>query len=83
MIDKIRKSCLFKITHLLAMYWSIVASAFLFGVTFYDIPKDNIRFADTILGFMLGTIISTIIGYYMGSKHNHQEEGAADHAATE
>jgi multisubunit Na+/H+ antiporter MnhE subunit len=74
MIDRLSKDCLFKITHILAIYWSLVASAFLFGVTFWEIPKDNIRFADTILGFMLGSIISTIIGYYMGSKHNHKEE---------
>ena len=29
----------------------------------------NTRFADTIVGFILGTVVSTIIGYFYGS-HN-------------
>ena len=32
-----------------------------------EIPKENIRFADTILGFLLGTIISAIIQFFYGS----------------
>jgi hypothetical protein len=73
MLKRIKDNCAFKITHVLALYWSLVSSTFLFGVTFFDLPDENVRFADTILGFLLGTIISTIIGYYMGSKHDPNE----------
>jgi uncharacterized membrane protein len=74
MIERINKNCLFKITHILAIYWSLFSSVYIAAITFLPIPKENVRFADTILGFILGTVIATIIGYYMGSKHNHKEE---------
>jgi ABC-type nitrate/sulfonate/bicarbonate transport system permease component len=72
MLDKIKKSCLFRITHTLAIFWSVVSAGFIFMITFGHIPEANVRFADTILGFMLGTVVSTIIGYYMGSNHGQQ-----------
>ena len=46
---------------------------FLFGcsyvgyVTVNTIPEDNIRFVDTVLGFVLGTMLSTVINFYFGS----------------
>jgi ABC-type nitrate/sulfonate/bicarbonate transport system permease component len=83
MIERLKDSCIFKITHVLAMFWSIIASLFLFGITFGSIPEANIRFADTILGFMLGTIISTIIGYYMGNKHTPHTEEPTDGTSKE
>ena len=32
-----------------------------------EIPKENIRFADTIVGFLLGTIIATMFGFFYGN----------------
>lgn len=51
----------------LASFWSIVATAFIFLIIMYPIPKDNLRFADVVLGFVLGTIIATIIQFFFGS----------------
>ena len=51
----------------LATFWSIVSIVYIVCITFIEIPKENIRFADTTLGFLLGTIIATIIGYFFGS----------------
>ncbi len=51
----------------LASFWSLVSVLYIVAITFYEIPKENIRFADTILGFLLGTVIATIIGYFFGS----------------
>ena len=34
----------------LAMFWSLTAVAYIFLITFTNIPELNIRFADTILG---------------------------------
>lgn len=51
----------------LAICWSIAAVLYIGFITFGHIPPENIRFADTILGFMLGTVVATIINFYFGS----------------
>lgn len=50
-----------------SFYWAIIASAYLFAITFIDIPQEAVRFADTILGFLLGTIIAGIISFFYGA----------------
>lgn len=55
--------------HGLAGFWSIASIVFVFGVVFTEIPQENVRFADTIIGFVLGTIIATIINFYYGSSN--------------
>ena len=49
-----------------AIFWSAFAVIYLTGITFAEIPKENIRFADTIVGFLLGTIIATMFGFFYG-----------------
>ena len=51
----------------LATFWSLVAFIYIFLITFINIPQANIRFADTVLGFLLGTIVATIINFFFGS----------------
>ncbi len=48
-----------------AIFWSLVAAAYIFAITFFDII--NTRAADTILGFLMGTIIASITTYFYGS----------------
>ena len=50
-----------------AILWTLVGSFYIIGITFFEIPDKNIRFADTTLGFILGTIISQIIAFFYGS----------------
>jgi hypothetical protein len=38
------------------------------------IPAANVRFADTVLGFLLGTIIATIINYFYGSSKSSADK---------
>lgn len=45
---------------------------YIIGVTFLEIPKENVRFADTVLGFLLGTMVATIIAYFFGSSRQSQ-----------
>jgi hypothetical protein len=53
----------------LSGFWSFVTAAYVAAVTFIQIPETNVRIVDTILGFLLGTIVATIINYWMGSSH--------------
>lgn len=50
-----------------ASAWSLFSMAYIFGITFIGIPESSVRFSDTILGFLLGTLISQLISYFYGS----------------
>lgn len=61
--------------------WSIAAAVYIAFITFGEIPEKNIRFADTILGFILGTVIATIIQFFFGtSKGSRDKDDALAHA---
>lgn len=53
-----------------AAFWSLFACAYIGFITFGEIPANNVRFADTILGFVLGTLIATIMQYFYGSSRS-------------
>jgi hypothetical protein len=61
----------------LAIFWSVTAVTYIFFITFGSIPADNIRFADTILGFLLGTVVATIINFFLGSSAGSKEKTEA------
>ena len=61
-----------RFTYIFASLWSLAASAYIGAITFSTIPPDNVRFADTILGFILGTVIATIINFFYGSSKQSQ-----------
>ena len=48
-------------------FWSILSATYIGFITFGAIPEDNIRFADTILGFVLGTIVASMFQFLLGS----------------
>lgn len=50
-----------------AAFWSLCAAAYIGFITFSEIPKENMRFVDTILGFLLGTIVASMINFFYGS----------------
>lgn len=65
-----------------AIFWSVVAAAFIGIILFVEIPPNNIRFADTILGFLLGTIVAQIIAFFFGSsKSSQNKDEVLKHAA--
>lgn len=57
-----------------AIFWSACAVTYIGFITFGDIPKDNIRFADTILGFVLGTIMASVINFFFGSSKGSHDK---------
>lgn len=54
---------------------SIFVSAYVVAVTFLYIPKENLRFVDTCLGFLLGTVMGNGINYLVGGNApQHKKE---------
>jgi hypothetical protein len=58
----------------LATFWSVTAVIYIFLITFTFIPEMNVRFADTILGFLLGTVVATILNFFLGSSASSKEK---------
>lgn len=54
----------------------IVTVSFIYigAITFIAIPKDNIRFVDTVLGFMLGTLVATVVQFFFGSSDGSKKK---------
>lgn len=48
-------------------FWSVLAALYIGFITFGDIPDENVRFADTILGFVLGTMVASMFQFLLGS----------------
>jgi uncharacterized membrane protein YwzB len=48
-------------------FWSLLSATYIGFITFGQIPADNIRFADTILGFVLGTMVASMFQFLLGS----------------
>lgn len=59
-----------------ALFWSIAAICYIGAITFGQIPESNVRFADTILGFLLGTILGQIMAFLYGSSRSSQTKDA-------
>lgn len=55
-------------------FWSVFACAYIGFITFGTIPEANVRFADTILGFVLGTVVSTVLNFFYGSAHSSNDK---------
>lgn len=71
-----------RFVYYLASFWSIFAASYIFGITFFDVPEGSQRFADTCLGFVLGSIISTIITFFYGSSSGSKAKTDAIMKAT-
>lgn len=52
---------------LLSLILCAFFGAYAWQVTFGSVPKDNLPNANLILGFLIGTAVSTPIAYWMGS----------------
>lgn len=62
--------------HVYAVFVTSMTFLYIFAASFLDIPKENIRFVDTVLGFLLGTVISTLVQFYYGTSRGSQLKDA-------
>lgn len=60
--------------YVFAGFWALFAAAYIVFITFGEVPEANTRFADTILGFLLGTIVAAIINFFFGSSSGSKEK---------
>lgn len=56
-----------RFTYYFITVWSVFAMVYIPLITFSSIPESNVRFADTILGFMLGTVMASMFSFLLGS----------------
>ncbi len=61
-----------RFVYYMASFWSVVGATYLFLVTFTDVVNE--RHADTIIGFLLGTIVATIINFFFGSSKSSKDK---------
>lgn len=57
-----------------AMFITFVSFVYIFMITFSPIPEGSVRFADTVLGFLLGVGLSSIINFFFGSSKGSKDK---------
>ena len=63
-----------RFVYMFAAYWSVFATGYIVLITVADIPEKNIRFVDVVLGFILGTVVATILNFFFGSSQSSKEK---------
>jgi hypothetical protein len=58
----------------LAIWWSFFAAIYIGCVSFLTIAPENVPLVHTILGFLLGTVVSGIIQFFFGSSKGSQDK---------
>lgn len=79
--QEVRREPIVKKKNLFEMIFSVLiimlVGGYLYGITFHGIPQQNMRIVDTILGFLLGSVVSPIIIWaFRSSKAQVDKENA-------
>ncbi len=59
-----------KFVNILTIVWTIFSMLYLSAVTFFVVPDGNNRNVDLILGFLIGTAISSLLNFHFGSSRS-------------
>jgi hypothetical protein len=54
--------------------WSIFAMAYFAFVTFGTVPEGGVRMADTILGVLIGTVLTGFFNFFFGSSKSSKDK---------
>ena len=60
--------------YLFTAAWSIFAAAYFGFVTFGEVPQSGTRFADTILGVLIGTVMTGFFNFFFGSSKSSKDK---------
>ncbi len=60
-----------------AVLVTLLGAAYIGAITFGTVPEENRAWVDTILGFVLGTVVSTATGYMIGSSKSSSDKTRA------
>ncbi len=63
-----------RFVYYLASFWSVAVIAYMFSVSFIQVPTESLNHISTILGFALGTASSTILNFFFGSSHSSKKK---------
>ena len=63
-----------RFTYYFIAAWSTFAMIVIPCMIFMQIPESNVRFADTILGFLLGTVIASMFAFLLGSSFGSRQK---------
>lgn len=55
----------------LAAFFCSVSLIYMGCITFCTIPKENVNNSNIILGFLISTALTTIIGFYFGAAEDN------------
>ena len=58
----------------LAAFFALAAFIYMTAITFCEVPEANVNNANIILGFLISTALSTLIGFYFGASESEEEE---------
>lgn len=61
-----------------AIAWSLFAFIYIGAITFVEVPDESRRFADTILGFLLGTALAGVFQFFFGSSQGNEQRQQND-----
>jgi uncharacterized membrane protein len=50
----------------------LAAMSYIGAITFVSFPKDNAQYANTVLGFIMGTVMASPIAFFFGSSKSSQ-----------
>lgn len=63
-----------RFVYYLATFWSVVTTVYLFCITFFPMQEAGIGHSQTTVGFLLGTVVATILNYFLGSTLNSHKK---------
>jgi|GEM_PF-6067530 len=63
------------ITELLALIITLCSFAFLFLISLHEIPKENKDITNITIGFVLGSFVAGVAGYYFGASKQKPTAG--------
>jgi hypothetical protein len=55
-------------------FWSIFAAAFIPSLIWVPIGESNMRFADTVLGYVMGTMVTSMFAFLLGSSQGSRNK---------